>query len=92
MTAQHPTWCAGGHRCNLGEHRAQPATYNAPGAGGAVLTRVRGVDGTDYVEIRMRIVLPRNEADARSRLVSVLTHLRTLIGPPRITQTVRRAA
>jgi hypothetical protein len=94
MTAGHghTTWCAKDHRCNLGEHRSHPLTHDAPGAGGAVLTRIRSADGTDYAEIRVRITLPRSEADARTRLVSVLTHIRTLIGPPRIGRGARRAA
>ena len=85
----HTPWCARDYRCNLGEHRADPVTLAAPGAGTAVITRVRGADGRDYAEIRLRIDLPGPEPAARHRLTAVLTHLRTLIGPPRIT---RRAA
>jgi hypothetical protein len=86
---QHTAWCARTHACNLSEHRADPVTLAAPGAGTAVITRVRGADGRDYAEIRLRIDLPAAEPAARQRLTAVLTHLRTLIGPPRIG---RRAA
>ncbi len=48
-----------------------------------MLTRVRAAGGTDHAEIRMRVVLPDAEAHARNRLVCLLTHLHTLIGPTR---------
>ena len=87
--AKHTAWCAGGHRCNLGEHRSDPHTITIPGAGTAVLTRVRSADGTEHAEIRLRATLPTDEPAARLRLAALLTHLRALIGPPRGT---RRAA
>lgn len=88
----HTAWCAGGHRCCLGEHRADPHTLTASGAGSATITRIRNASGVEYAEIRLRINLPGNERDARTRLASVLTHLRTLIGPPRISGADRPAA
>lgn len=90
----HTPWCAGGHRCALGEHRADPHTITTPGAGSATITRIRTATGVDQAEIRLRILLPGNEPHARTRLVSLLTHLQTLIGPPRIGagQADRRAA
>jgi hypothetical protein len=72
-----------GHRCGLGEHRAHPITITVPGAGGAVLTRVRAADGRQHAEIRLTIALPAPEAQARLRLAALLTHLHTLIGPTR---------
>jgi hypothetical protein len=87
---KHTNWCAGGHRCNLGEHRSTPITLNVPGAGGAVLTRMRSADGSEHAEIRLRVTLPANEPRARLRLAALLTHVRTLIGPAR--QAPRRAA
>ncbi|GII20844.1 hypothetical protein [Planosporangium mesophilum] len=84
-----PDWCAGGHRCGLGEHRSDPISITIPGAGTAVLTRVRAADGTDHADIRLSAALPADEPAARLRLAALLTHLRTLIGPPRA---ARRAA
>jgi hypothetical protein len=87
---RHPDWCAQGHRCGLGEHRADPITITVPGAGGAVLTRIRAADGRQHAEIRLTIALPAPETQARLRLAALLTHLTTLIGPHR--STGRRAA
>jgi hypothetical protein len=87
-----PDWCARresacpareGHPG--GEHRADPITFTAPGAGSAVLTRVRSADGTDHAEIRLSVALPADDHAARLRLAALLTHLRTLIGPARAT-------
>ena len=86
---RHTDWCARGHRCGLGEHRADPIVLDVPGAGRVVLTRVHTAKGADHAEIRLRIVLPTGESDARARLAALLTHLHTLIGP---TRTPRRAA
>ena len=77
----HTAWCARGHRCNLGEHRATPLTLTIAGAGTAVLTRVRAADGTEYAEIRLRATLPADEPAARLRLAALLTHVRTLLTP-----------
>jgi hypothetical protein len=85
--AQHPEWCARGHRCGLGEHRAEPLVVSVPGAGRIVLTRVRGTGGRDYAEVTLRLVLPAREADARTRLAALLSHLRALVGPPRSDRT-----
>ena len=79
----HTAWCAGGHRCNLGEHRSDPLTVTVPGAGSAVLTRVRAAGGTEYAEIRLLATLPGDEPAARLRLAALLTHVRNLLGPPR---------
>jgi hypothetical protein len=88
----HPDWCAQGHQCGLGEHRADPLTLTVPGAGSAILTRVRGIGGTQHAELRISITLPSNETDARLRLAALLTHIRLLIGPPRLRHARRRAA
>lgn len=92
MTTPHTAWCAGGHRCNLDEHRAHPLTLRVPGAGSLVLTRVQSNGGRGYAEIRLSISLPANEHHARQRLVSLLTHLKTLIGPARGNRTIGGAA
>jgi hypothetical protein len=90
-TLRHTDWCAGGHRCNLGEHRADPLTLTIPGAGSAVLTRVRTANGVEHVDIRLSVTLPGEETQARQRLTALITHLRTLIGPARL-PAARRAA
>lgn len=81
--AWHPDWCAQGHQCGLGEHRAEPITFRVPGAGSFVLTRLHNANGTQHAEIRLNITLPDHEPHARARLAALLTHLRALIGPPR---------
>jgi hypothetical protein len=89
----HPDWCARGHRCGLGEHRSEPLTLAAPGAGRVVITRVHATNGADHAEITMRVVLPTGEAPARQRLSALLTHLRTLLGPGRVdNRPAKRAA
>jgi ABC-type hemin transport system ATPase subunit len=74
----HPDWCAGGHRCNLGEHRAHPVSLHAD-TGVIVLTRVRAADGAEHVEIRTRITLARGEMQARAHLARILTQLDALL-------------
>ena len=88
----HTTWCAGGHQCRLGEHRAQPISFQIPGAGSVVLTRIRSANGVDPAEVRLSVTLPAGEADARARLTALLSHLRVLIGPPRPTRKPGSAA
>ncbi|HEX6500169.1 MAG TPA: hypothetical protein VF054_14220 [Micromonosporaceae bacterium] len=90
--AGHPDWCAQGHRCGLGEHRAEPLTVAVPGAGSVVLTRVQDATGRGHAEVWMRIDLPTDDHDARLRLAALLTHLHTLIGPARAAHIARRAA
>jgi ABC-type hemin transport system ATPase subunit len=75
----HPDWCAGGHRCNLGEHRAEPVTLCAPNRGVMILTRVRAADGTQHVEIRTRITLAAGEMQARAHLARILSQLDALL-------------
>lgn len=87
----HPDWCARGHHCGLGEHRAAPIAWNVPGAGTAVLTRVLTANGIEHLDVRLSITLPGNEAHARQRFTAVLTHLKTLIGPARLVPGPRRS-
>src|SRR5204863_3523263 len=85
-----PEWCA---RRNLpcparegypgADHRAVPIRFTVPGAGTAMLTRVRSAEGAEHAEIYIRAALPADETDARLRLAALLTHLRTLLGPGR---------
>lgn len=88
--SRHPTWCARGHRCGLGEHRTTPLTITVPGLGTAVLTRVLDNNRNHHAEIRIRIALHHNETTARGQLADALADLRTLIH--HMTTTARRAA
>ncbi len=91
---EHTDWCARGHHCGSGEHRSHPITHTTPGAGSTVITRTRTTTGTEHAEIRLTVDLPAGQEAARQRLAALLTHLQTLIGPPRIThhRPHRRAA
>ena len=75
----HPDWCAKGHACGLGEHRAQPVTLDAGPRGVVVLTRVLAATGRQHVEIRTRITLASGEAHARAHLARILTALDALL-------------
>jgi hypothetical protein len=86
----HPAWCAQGHRCHLGEHRARPVTIHTPGAGSAVLTRVRNANGVQHAEIRLSVSLPADEPAARQRLVELVWELHALLCPPGITDRPHR--
>ncbi len=64
----HPDWCAKGHACGLGEHRAHPVTLDAGSRGVIVLTRVLAATGRQHVEIRTRITLANaGEVHARAQ-------------------------
>ena len=76
----HPDWCARGHRCGLGEHRAQPVTLDAGSRGVMVLTRVLAADRSQHVEITTRITLAVGEAHARAHLARILMLLDALLG------------
>jgi hypothetical protein len=81
MREAHTDWCAGGHLCNLGEHRAAPVSVHVHGVGRFVLTRIRGQDGRQYVEVRVAVALPRHEGYARLQLVRLMHGLtRALAG------------
>jgi hypothetical protein len=79
---EHPDWCAQGHRCGLGEHRAQPVRLDLAHRGAIVLTRVLAADGHQHVEIRTRISLAddRPRAHLAHILLELDAHLRRLIG------------
>jgi hypothetical protein len=89
MTDRHTPWCAGGHHCGHGEHRAAPVTYTVPGAGTVTLTRIRTATGDHCAEVRLSVALSPHEPAARQQLTALLTHLQALIGPAR---PVRRVA
>jgi hypothetical protein len=76
----HPSWCAQGHRCGLGEHRADPLTIAIPGHGRATLTRVHGADGREHAEVRLTVALAADEPTARVQLLGTVRDLRGLIG------------
>jgi len=84
---EHPDWCARGHRCGLGEHRAEPVTLTAGPTGTVVLTRVLAANGRQHVEIRTRITLATGEPHAAAHLAHILIELEALLGrvirPPR---------
>ncbi len=81
LADEHPDWCAGGHRCNLGEHRADPVVVQLPRVGVLVLTRVQGVDGRQHAEIRATVQLPEHDGSARLRLLDLLARLpRAILG------------
>lgn len=75
----HTAWCARGHSCALDEHRAEPVVVKVRALGHAVVTRVAAPDGRQYAEIRLRVALPDNEPNARTRMTSLLTSLPELI-------------
>ncbi|WP_426505419.1 hypothetical protein ACPPVO_47200 [Dactylosporangium sp. McL0621] len=77
--AEHPEWCAQGHRCGLGEHRADPLTIAVPGLGRATLTRVQ-VDGREHAEVRLTVALADDDLTARVQLAGVVRDLQTVIG------------
>jgi hypothetical protein len=79
MTTQHTTWCAQGHLCNLGEHRADPLRIDIDPGGVAVLTRVRDRAGREHAEIRLRLALHTAEPAARRELAHLLTELQDLL-------------
>ncbi|MDH6465801.1 hypothetical protein M2302_006003 [Micromonospora sp. A200] len=85
----HPDWCARGHACGLGEHRAQPVTLRVPGHGVVVLTRVLAADGSQHAEIRTRINLAAGDTNARAHLMRIVTEfdaaLRRMVRPQRRT-------
>ena len=87
-TRAHPDWCAQGHQCGLGEHRAQPVRLEVPGRGVIVLTRVMCADGRQHVEIRTRLCLADGERPARAHLARILVELQAHLR--RVTAMTRR--
>ena len=76
---RHHEWCARGHRCNLGEHRAEPISVDFADVGIGVLTRVCDSSGRQYAEIRLRVALPADEPNARRHLIALLRRLPALM-------------
>lgn len=76
----HPAWCARGHRCGLGEHRAAPIVVRVPGAGRAVITRARAVDGHDRAEVLLSVPLSDVEGRARWQLGVLLAGMGRVLG------------
>ncbi|MGC5050101.1 hypothetical protein ACLQ2S_01400 [Micromonospora sp. DT48] len=75
---RHTGWCAGGHRCGLGEHRSDEIVVDA-GRARAVLVRVRSAAGRDHAEIRLRVALAPTEVAARRQLVGLLDDVRQAV-------------
>jgi hypothetical protein len=84
MSTRHPAWCAAGHRCGLGEHRAHPHRFDADRM---VLTRVQSAGGEQYAEVRIRLPLSGDERVAVGQLARLVQLLRAvgveLRGPER---------
>ncbi|GIM82856.1 hypothetical protein [Salinispora arenicola] len=76
--SHHTTWCAHGHRCNLGEHRSDEIVIDLPGRGRgrAVLVRVRANNGREHAEVRIRVALAPTELAARRQLTGLLGDVR----------------
>ena len=75
----HPDWCAQGHRCGLGEHRAAPVVIHTPGRGRLVLTRVSASDGREHAEVTVRLYLSGHEAIATQQLLILTRQLQGLL-------------
>ncbi|WP_433057068.1 hypothetical protein [Dactylosporangium sp. CS-033363] len=71
----HTGWCAGGHRCALGEHRADPIVIAVPRLGRIALTRVRAADGREHAEVRLTVALAPTEPAARRQLLELTDQL-----------------
>ncbi|MFF5229989.1 hypothetical protein [Dactylosporangium sp. NPDC000521] len=76
---RHTDWCARGHRCGLGEHRADPLTIDVPGLGRALLTRVRAADGREHAEVTLTVALASAEPVARWQLLGLARDLGAVI-------------
>lgn len=75
----HTDWCAGGHRCNLGEHRSPEMVVDLSGHGRAVLNRVQDDNGRQYAELRVRVALVDIDPAARRQLATLLHGARDLV-------------
>ncbi|MFJ5667609.1 hypothetical protein ACIQAR_18120 [Micromonospora chalcea] len=75
----HTDWCAGGHRCGLGEHRSEEIVIDIAGRSRAVLVRVRTAAGREHAEVRVRVALAPTELAARRQLVGLLGDLRQAV-------------
>uniref|UniRef100_A8LYU9 Uncharacterized protein n=1 Tax=Salinispora arenicola (strain CNS-205) TaxID=391037 RepID=A8LYU9_SALAI len=75
----HTTWCARGHRCNLGEHRSEEIVVDIAGRARAVLVRVRTATGREHAEVRVRVALAFGEVAARRQLVGLLGDVRQAV-------------
>ncbi|MCN0150562.1 hypothetical protein [Salinispora arenicola] len=78
-------WCAGGHRCNLGEHRSTEIVIDIAGRARAVLVRVRTAAGREHAEVRVRVALAAGEIAARRQMVGLLVDLRHAVTRAAIT-------
>ncbi|WP_038841386.1 hypothetical protein [Salinispora arenicola] len=81
----HTTWCARGHRCNLGEHRSEEIVVDLPRRARAVLVRVRANNGREHAEIRIRVALAPAELAARRQLTGLLSDVRQAVTRAAIT-------
>ena len=65
---EHPAWCARGHQCGLGEHRARPVILDVGGLGKVTLTRVLARNGRERMELTGSAYLAPTEPEARQQL------------------------
>lgn len=72
---EHPDWCAQGHLCGLGEHKAAPVVLDNPGRGRIVLTRIETANGRQHVEIRTSVTLTPGDEAAQQHLAQILVEL-----------------
>lgn len=65
---QHTDWCAGDHRCGLGEHRSEPITARTDRHSGHVVgTRVQTATGSHWLELSINVPLPGLTEQDRAR-------------------------
>lgn len=83
LSRRHADWCASGHGCKLGEHRSVPHVAALPGAGRVVVTRVRGVSGREYAEVRLTVALAGEEQRARGQLARLMRGLVAVVSHAR---------
>ncbi|GAB7041938.1 MULTISPECIES: hypothetical protein [Catenuloplanes] len=80
MDTAHTAWCAGNHRCGMGEHRSEDIVVSLPHRGRAVVWRTRTENGREYAEVRLWVALAPGEKPARRQLLAMLSGLRVLLG------------
>jgi len=76
---RHTDWCAGGHLCGLGEHRAHPLVVEV-GDVHLAITRVRTRAGRQYVEVVGSTELHQVEGYARRQFALFVDRLVRALG------------
>lgn len=86
---EHPEWCAKGHRCALGEHRATPVVTEVPGVGKVLITRVLTSNGRERMELTGSAYLAPRPADARRQVQRTLHGVASAMQHAAVTAGVR---